>query len=86
MATHVKVALSFPPGRTKPGSVHALVVSYYKSDEWNGLTADTQKTRRRIIERFRTEHGDKRVAMLHREHIEKMLGDFGTGKLSAKRH
>ena len=49
-------------GRTSPGSVSALVVAYYKSSAWAALEEDTRKTRWRIIERFRTEHGDKRVA------------------------
>jgi hypothetical protein len=71
-------------GRTLPGTINALVVNHYKSDGWNGLAADTQKTRRRIIERFRVGHGDKRVALLRREHIEKMLAAIG--KPSAKRH
>jgi integrase len=72
-------------GRTKPGTINALVVVYYQSDAWNrGLTAETQKTRRRIIEKFRTQHGDKRVALLQREHLLKMLDAIG--KPSAKRH
>jgi hypothetical protein len=48
------------------------------------LAEDTRKTRRRVIERFRVKHGDKRVALLRREHIEKMLGQIS--RLSAKRH
>ncbi len=77
-------ALEIGATRTNPGTVGALVVVYYKSDVWNGLAADTQKTRRRIIEKFRAEHGDKRVALLHRDHILKMLADIP--KPSAKRH
>ena len=42
------------------------------------------KTRCRIIERFRAKHGDKRVALLRREHIEKMLAAIE--RPSAKRH
>ena len=70
--------------RTLPGSINALVIDYYRSAEWlNGLgRATTRKTRRRIIERFRMKHGDKRVALLRREHIEKMLAQIP--KLSAK--
>jgi integrase len=70
--------------RTNPGTIDALVVTYYKSDDWTRLTADTQKTRRRIVERFRTQHGDKRVALLQREHLLKILDAIG--KPSAKRH
>jgi hypothetical protein len=71
--------------RTAPGTINALVVSYYKSDAWkNGLEEETRKTRRRIIEKFRTEHGDKRVALLQRGHVEKMLAEIE--KPSARRH
>jgi integrase len=62
------------PRRTLPGTIDALVVSYYKSDAWqHGLAEDTRKSRRRIIEKFRAEHGDKRVALLREDHIRKML-------------
>jgi integrase len=77
---HVEIGAN----RTLPGTINALVVAYYKSDEWHALAADTQKTRRRILERFRAQHGDKRVALLQREHILKMLAAIG--KPSAKRH
>jgi integrase len=76
--------LEVAANRTLPGTINALVVTYYRSDEWHALAADTQKTRRRIIERFRAQHGDKRVALLQREHILKMLAAIG--KPSAKRH
>jgi len=71
-------------GRTRPGTINALVVGYYKSDDWRGLSIETQKTRRRIIERFRTQHGDKRVALLQREHLLKMLA--AVERPTAKRH
>jgi integrase len=71
--------------RTLPGTINALVVDYYRSDEWqNQLGEDTRKTRRRIIERFRAKHGNKRVALLRREHVLKLLAEMG--KPSAKRH
>jgi integrase len=70
--------------RTNPGTISALVVAYYRSQKWNGLAADTQKTRRRIIEKFRAQHGDKRVALLHSEHIIKMLAAID--KPSSKHH
>jgi hypothetical protein len=71
--------------RTLPGSISALVANYYKSDAWtHGLGEDTRKNRRRTIEKFRAQHGDKRVALLRGEHIEKMLAAIE--KPSAKRH
>jgi hypothetical protein len=71
--------------RTLPGTINSLVVAYYASEAWNReLAVETQKTRRRIIGRFRAQHGDKRVALLQRDHILGMLSEIG--RLSAKRH
>jgi integrase len=69
--------------RTRAGTINALVVAYYRSGEWYALADETQKTRRRIIERFRAQHGEKRVTLLRREHILKML--TAIEKPSAKR-
>ena len=77
---HVEIGAS----RTLPGTINALVVNYYRSDDWQKLAADTKKNRRRVIERFRAKHGDKRVALLQREHILGMLAAIE--RPSAKRH
>jgi len=60
--------------RTIPGSINALAVSYYRSPDFRGLQASTQKSRRYIIEPFRHEHGDKPVRRLERKHIKDLLG------------
>jgi integrase len=70
--------------RTQPGTIDALVVSYYKSAAWTNLGPDTHKLRHRIIEQFREQHGAKRVSLLRQDHIEKMLAKLD--KASAKRH
>ena len=71
--------------RTAPGTIAALIVSYYKSDEWlSGIEEETRKTRRRIIEKFRVRHGDKRVAMLRPDHVRDMLKEIA--KPGAKRN
>jgi integrase len=70
--------------RTSPGSISALVVAYYRSSAWDALEEETRKTRWRIIERFRAQHGDKRVALLRQEHILSMLDAIRLP--SAKRH
>jgi integrase len=59
--------------RTKPGTIAALTVAYFNSLAFHCLAPETKRTRRNILERFRTEHGDKRVAFLQRGHIEKMV-------------
>jgi integrase len=70
--------------RTLPGTINALAVTYYGSVDWQKLAPDTKKNRARVIERFRAEHGKKRVALLHRHHILQMLAAIKTP--SAKRH
>jgi hypothetical protein len=59
--------------RTQPGTINALVVAYYKSSGWSALGQETQRARRRIIEKFRSQHGDKRVATLGELHVRKMM-------------
>ena len=66
--------------RVFPGSMHALAISYYGSSDYLRLKANSQRVRRNIIERFCREvdahgqrHGDKRAALLSREHIVRFL-------------
>jgi hypothetical protein len=59
--------------RTKAGTVNALVVAYYKSPDFKNLEDSTKDHRRRIIERFRSEHGDKPLKGLRREHIKQIM-------------
>lgn len=59
--------------RTRPGTVAALVAAYLGSARFRGLAPSTQATYLGIIDRFRQEHGDKRVALLQREHIVRFL-------------
>src|SRR5688572_24685312 len=58
--------------RTKPGTVSALCIAYFNSPEFVALGESTKATYRNIIERFRREHGDKRVALLGKDHIKRM--------------
>jgi len=58
--------------RTKPGSVNALIVSYYQL-VFPLLKPSTQRMRRNILERFRREHGDKPVARLEHNHIASII-------------
>jgi len=60
--------------RTLPGSINALVVSYYGSPDFRGLKGSTAIVRKNIIERFRREHGNKPVARLERKHIKDIIG------------
>ena len=83
-AAHGTERAEINAGKTAPGTINALVVVYYQSAAWTNLSPDTHKLRKRIIERFRAEHGDKRVALLQRDHIERMLAAID--KPSVKRH
>src|SRR5688572_13546334 len=58
--------------RTKPGTIAALTVAYFNSQAFQTGTAETRRTRRNILERFRAEYGDKQVALLQQGHIQKM--------------
>jgi integrase len=61
--------------KTAPGSVSGLIVSYYRTSDFTGLSTSTKTTYRGIIERFRAEHGDKRVAHMQRGHVQKIIGE-----------
>lgn len=59
--------------RTKPGSVNAAVVSYFNSAAFHALAPETRRTRRNVLERYRAEHGEKRIALLQTEHIKRQI-------------
>jgi integrase len=90
MAAYAKALATVPEqgqvgaSRTSPGTINALVVDYYRSAVWQSLAEESRKNRSGIIERFRAKHGDKRVALLRRDHVEKMLSEIA--KPSTKRH
>jgi integrase len=69
--------------QARAGTIDALAAAYYRSAEWHALADETKKARRRIIEKFRAEHGDKRVALLRTEHLVKQVAKID--KPSAKR-
>jgi len=62
-------------GRTKPGSISALVASYYRSPEFLGLSDSTKRVYRGVIEKFREVHGDKPVRLMQRRHVQKILAE-----------
>ena len=59
--------------RTRPGTVNAAVIGYYTCLAFRSLAPSTQKMRRAILERFREDHGDKRIALLPREVVRRLL-------------
>ena len=54
--------------------MNAVIVSYYQTSAFkNGLAENSQKMRRAILERFREEHGDKRIALMHKKALQTIL-------------
>jgi integrase len=65
--------------RTKPGTIDALIVDYLKSETFTkALAPETQRMRRNILDRFRTDHGAKRVLTLEHRHVVKLIEDRPT--------
>jgi hypothetical protein len=68
------VAPALGASRTRAGSVNAAIVSYYTSSAFrDGLAVSSQQMRRNILERFREEHGEKRIALLHKKALQAIL-------------
>jgi integrase len=59
--------------RTVPGSINALIVSYYESAAYTSLRPLTARTYRNILERFRNEHGAKCVAQMEPRHVRAIM-------------
>src|SRR5262245_22463622 len=59
--------------RSGPGSVSAAIAEYYGSQAFRSLTGGTPAHRRSILERFREQYGDKRLASLPPEFIIALL-------------
>jgi integrase/recombinase XerD len=68
--------LEIGANRTVPGTIDALIVHYFKSDAFTkALAPETQRMRRNILDRFRSDHGDKRAAMLQSRHVVSLIKD-----------
>ncbi|UES39334.1 site-specific integrase [Roseibium aggregatum] len=61
--------------RTIPGSLSDLIVAFYKSPLFRGLSPSTIRTYRSHLEPLRAKHGDKPVNRLERRHVMKMLAE-----------
>lgn len=61
--------------QTVPGSIAALIASYYRSTDYTGLAESTKRAVRNILERFRAEHGEKRVAHMEKRHVQKIMAE-----------
>jgi integrase len=65
-AQHFEVGVA---SRSKPGSLSAAIAGYYTSLEFRSLAANTQASRRLILERFRVPNGERPLAVLPQKWI-----------------
>jgi integrase len=90
VAADTAVSIEIGATRTIAGTVSALVASYLdcsptSSSPFRTLAAETQRTRRNILDGFREAHGDKRlyrvestgkrVMLLTREHMQRIVNE-----------
>jgi integrase len=59
--------------RIKPGTLRALAASYFATPAFRTKSSATQYSYRNIIDRLCREHGDKRAALLQREHVVRLI-------------
>src|SRR6516162_10667215 len=78
-AYQTALTASTPPSdigvtRNAPGTIAALVAMFANSSTFKyELAADTKRPMWGILQRFRDEHGSKRVALIRREHVLAIL-------------
>jgi hypothetical protein len=53
-----------------------VIVSFYRYTDYVKLKPTTRKVRRNMLERFRLQHGKKRVALLSAAHVKATIGDM----------
>jgi integrase len=58
-----------PATKTAPGTFDALSATYYRSPQFLSLSVQSQRTYRFAIDRWRKNHGAKRVTHLERRHV-----------------
>jgi hypothetical protein len=69
-----KAGFKVQRAEVRPDGSNAALVSYYQSSAFNdGLAESSRKMRRAILERFREEHGDKPIALMHKKALQTIL-------------
>ena len=79
------VRLVIGAGRTVPGTINAAIAAFYESRHFTKNEPITRRTDRNILEAIRLLHGDKRIALIEKRHIEAMIAEKA-GKPSAQRN
>jgi integrase len=65
--------IEFGASQTKPGTVAAAVALYFASHAYRSLALETQRQRRRTLEKFREEHGWRDFGDLRKQDVMKLL-------------
>jgi integrase len=73
LAGNTIVRIKVGSSRTTQGTVAAAVAGYFTSEAFQALASTTRSQRRGILDRFREEHGNKRIATLPTDAIERIL-------------
>ncbi|MGB3454749.1 MAG: tyrosine-type recombinase/integrase [Litorimonas sp.] len=58
----------------RPGSVQALINTYYRSPDFKGLRPTTRKVYRRIFDKFADKYGHLNAKGMKRKHVKSILG------------
>lgn len=67
-----------------PGTMSALIVAYYQSDEFQALQPQTRRTYRLILDRFREQYGQAPASRFEPEHMRRILDKMGDRPGAAK--
>lgn len=69
-------APAIEPGaaRTVRGTMSDLIARYYAAPEFLDLAPSSRRTYRAQLDRFRQDHGEKRLVLLQRQHIKAIIG------------
>lgn len=59
--------------RNPAGSISSAIAGYYSSAEYQRLSPTSTANYRRVLEKFREEHGEKRLAALETKHVNAIM-------------
>lgn len=66
------------------GTISAVIVAYYQSDDYLALQPQTRRTYRLILDRFRTQYGQGPAAKFEPEHMRRILDKMSDRPGAAK--
>lgn len=70
LATPKAMKKAADAARIQPRSISALIIVYYRSQDFLDLKPSTQSNYRNILDRFRGKHGNKAASTLETHHLE----------------